>query len=38
MCERDDPYMPGSYRLGIGHNGETCGTALWNWKREKTEF
>lgn len=31
MCERDGPYLPGSYQLDIGHNGETCGSVYWIW-------
>lgn len=37
MCERDGPYMPGSYQLDIGHNGETCGSVFWIWINEQLQ-
>ncbi len=37
MCERDGPYMPGSYQLDIGHNGETCGSVYWIWVNEQLQ-
>lgn len=37
LCERDGPYMPGSYQLDIGHNGETCGSVYWIWINEQLQ-
>ncbi len=37
LCERDGPYMPGSYQLDIGHNGETCGSVFWIWINEQLQ-
>lgn len=37
LCERDGPYMPGSYQLDIGHNGETCGSVFWIWINQELQ-